>query len=106
LHRAVWCFTAVVDLAVAGFIVTALVKRAQYFPTRCTHSHGSEPIEKLFAYIALISNEDRGDSHYTYTLDDACQEFAGEWIYVIMIRYVVHCAEFKKHSDPSVAIHG
>ena len=91
LHKIVWWFTGVVDLAVAGFMVTALVYRAQYFPTtlpRCAHSHSSEPIGKLFAYIASVANKNK-EYDNIYTPDLACQHFQEEWVYAIMIRYVV-----------------
>ena len=76
-----------------GLIITALVKRAHYFPTtipRCAHSDASEPIGRFFAYMASVANEnnenDKGDD---YTPDLACQSFLGEWVSTIMIRYVV-----------------
>ena len=84
-----WRLIAVVDLAVAGFIITVLVKRAQYFPTtyqRCAQSNDSEPIGKLFAYIALVKNKENDDS----TLDSVCQDFLWEWIYTLMLWHVLH----------------
>ena len=86
-----WCFLAVIDLALVGFIITTLVDRAQRFPTtppRCARSNDSEPIGKLFAYLALVangSNENGG-----YTPDSVCQDFLGEWVYTIMLRYVMY----------------
>lgn len=80
-----------VDLALVGFIVKALVDRAQYFPTtppRCARSNDSEPIGKLFAYLALVANE--SNKNDGYTLDSVCQDFLGEWVYTIMLRYVVY----------------
>ena len=91
LRRNWWCFLAVVDLALVGFIITALVDRAQYFPTtspRCARSHDSEPIGKLFAYIALVANENNVNDDYTP--DSVCQDFLGEWVYTIMLRYEVY----------------
>ena len=91
LRRNWWCFLAVVDLALVGFIITALVDRAQYFPTtspRCARSHDSEPIGKLFAYIALVAIENNVNDDYT--ADSVCQDFLGEWVYTIMLRYEVY----------------
>jgi hypothetical protein len=93
-RKVIWRFVFVLDLAVAGFVITTLVHRAQYFPTtfsRCAHGGGSEPMGKLFSYIALVANENKESNDYTiYDPDWACQDFLMEWVYVIMIRYVVH----------------
>ena len=93
LRKTVWWFTGVFDLVVAGFLTTALVKRAQYFPTtlpRCAHSLGSEPIGKFFAYVALVANKNKEVYDSITTPSSVCQDYLGEWVYVIMIRYVVH----------------
>jgi hypothetical protein len=46
---------------------------------------------KLFSYIALVAKENKESNDYTiYDLDWACQDFLMDWVYVIMIRYVVH----------------
>ena len=92
LSKTVWRFTGVVDLVVAGFLITALVKRAQYFPTtpsRCAHSLGSKPIGELFAYLAVVANTNNTNDD-TITPGSVCQDYLGEWIFVIMVRYVVH----------------
>ena len=89
LRRTVWWFTGVVDLVVAGFLITALVKRAQHFPTtipHCDHGLGSEPVGKLFAYFALVANNKKEDNDPISTPSSVCQDYLGEWVYVIMIR--------------------
>lgn len=77
----------------AGFIITALVKKAQYFPMtypRCAQSHGSEPIGELFAYIALVENKNNENNKNDYsTPDSVCQDFLWEWVYTVMIWYVL-----------------
>lgn len=109
MRRVVWWFTGVVDMVVAAFLVTALVKRAQYFPTtpsRCAHDLGSEPIGKLFAYLALVANKDKEDYDAISTAGSVCQDYLGEWVYVIMIRYVVRRVKFRRILDPIAAIPG
>ena len=89
LRKHVWWFTGVVDLVVAGFLIAALVKRAQHFPTtipRCAHSLGSEPIGELFAYLALVANKNKKTYDSIDTPSSVCQDYLGEWVYVIMIR--------------------
>lgn len=100
LRRIVWWITGVVDMVVAGFLITALVKNAQYFPTtssHCANDLGSEPIGKLFAYLALEANKHREDHDAISTRGSVCQDYLSEWVYVIMIRYVIHSASFGRH---------
>ena len=85
-----WRLTAVVDLAVAGFIIMALIKKAQCFPTtsqRCAQSNDSEPIGKFFAYTALVANKNNGNDNST--LDSVCEDFLSEWVYTLMIWHVL-----------------
>jgi len=109
-RKVIWRFVFFLDLAVAGFVITTLVHRAQYFPTtfpRCAHGGGSEPMGKFFSYIALVANETKeSNDHTTYDVDWACQDFLMEWVYVIMIRYVVHRAQFRKYAYSLIAIRG
>ena len=89
LRRTVWWFTGVIDLVVAGFLIAALVKRAQHFPTtipRCAHGLGSEPVGKLFAHLALVANNKKEDYDPISTPSSVCQDYLGDWVYVIMIR--------------------
>lgn len=75
----------------AGFIIKALVKKAQYFPTtfqRCAQSNDSEPIGKLFAYIALVAHKNNENDYST--LDSVCQDFLWEWVYTFMLWHVLH----------------
>ena len=87
INKTCWWLTAVVDLAVVGFIILALVETAQYFPTqfaRCAQSDDSEPIGKFFAYVALADDDDNS------TPGSACRDFLKTWVCTIMIRYVDH----------------
>ena len=87
INKTCWWLTAVVDLAVVGFIIIALVKTAQYFPTkfpRCAQSDDSEPIGKFFAYVALADDYDNS------TPGSACRDFLKTWVCTVMIRYVDH----------------
>lgn len=56
--------------------------------------HDSEPIGKLFTYVALLANKDEEHPEYvTHTPSEMCQNFLGAWVGVIMIGYVFQCAE-------------
>ena len=84
-----WLLPGIIDLALAGFVITAAVKKGRIFPTTdsaCAQSIDKEPIGRLFKYLAVVAiNNSSKDDDTATDPNWQCQDYQGEWSISLVI---------------------